>query len=95
MADHLPPQPFTPESLAERWACSPDHIRSLCRRGRIDCFVVGRGLYRIPLDAVSDYEARRCGSSSTAGGGMPSGERAARPGAVPSVPKIVMPLPRR
>jgi hypothetical protein len=30
----LPPQPFTPETLAERGACSADQVRALCRAGR-------------------------------------------------------------
>ena len=44
---NLPPPPLTPESLAARWACSPAHVRALCRRGRLRHFRIGRGLYRI------------------------------------------------
>lgn len=56
MAEPLPPPPFTPETLAERWQCSPANVRNLCRSGRLTHFTVGRGMYRIPVDAVEHYE---------------------------------------
>ena len=84
----LPPAPFTPEGLSDRWACSVDQVRSLCRRGRLRHFTVGKGLYRIPADAVEEYEG--CVSNSIGAGGMPSGARKDRPSAVRSAPKIVM-----
>jgi excisionase family DNA binding protein len=52
----LPPIPFTPETLADRWACSPNQVRALCRQGRLGHFRVGRGLFRIPQEAVIAYE---------------------------------------
>ncbi len=50
--DALPPAPYTPESLASRWTCSPEHVRALCRAGRLRSFKVGRGMYRVLPDAV-------------------------------------------
>jgi hypothetical protein len=52
----LPPVPFTPESLAERWGCSADQVRALCRRGRLDHFTIGKGMYRIPQAAAVAFE---------------------------------------
>ncbi|MGH7044098.1 MAG: helix-turn-helix domain-containing protein [Acetobacteraceae bacterium] len=91
----LPPIPFTPETLAERWRCSPDQIRALCRRGRLSSFRIGRGLFRVPAAAVAAYEARGCDSSSIAAGGMPSGERMEKRAGGRSAPKIVMLPPAR
>ena len=53
----LPPVPFTPETLAERWDCSPEHVRTLCKQGRLRSFKIGRGMYRIPIDAVAEFES--------------------------------------
>ena len=87
----LPPPPFTPETLADRWSCSPDAIRRLCRAGRLACFHVGKGMYRIRQDVVEEYERRD--SSSIEAGGTPSGPPQKAPSVAPSVPKIVI-VPR-
>lgn len=47
--------PFTPETLALRWQCSPQHIRDLVNKNRLPSFRVGR-LYRVPYDAVIEFE---------------------------------------
>ncbi|MBU8540862.1 helix-turn-helix domain-containing protein [Roseomonas tokyonensis] len=85
----LPPPPLTPEALANRWDCKPDHIRALCRQGRLRHFSVGRQV-RIPQDAALEYESR-CGKSSTEAGGMRSGAKTAGHTAVLSAPRIMMP----
>ena len=52
---NLPPPAFTPEQLAERWACEPDAIRRLCRKRKLGFFKVGSQT-RIPVAAVAEYE---------------------------------------
>ena len=49
-------RPYTPETLAERWACSAETIRAMCRTGRLTCFRVGKG-YRIPYAVVEAHES--------------------------------------
>lgn len=49
-------KPFTPEALAERWRCSPEHIRKLCRRGELEYFRLGPKLIRIPAAEVERVE---------------------------------------
>ena len=71
---NLPPPAFTPEQLAERWACEPDVIRRLCRKRKLGYFKVGH-LTRIPRAAVEEYE--RQGELR---------ERAAAPVANPCIP---------
>ena len=51
-------RPLTPERLAERWECTPNHIRAMCKKGELRHFRIGRGLYRIPPEAVAEYESR-------------------------------------
>ena len=46
---------FTPDALAARWQCSPQHLRDLVKREKLRCFRVGR-LYRIPYDVVIEFE---------------------------------------
>ena len=48
-------RPYTPETLAERWKCSHQHVRDLIRSGRLQAFRVGR-LIRISRQAVLDHE---------------------------------------
>lgn len=88
----FPPRPFTPETLAERWDCSPEHVRTLCKQGRLRSFKIGRGLYRVPPDAVTEYEARAWNSGSTEDGGTPTGKKGQKRDDAPFVPRIVMPL---
>lgn len=66
----LPP-PLTLEEVAERWNAPPLRVLKLCKTRRLRHFKIGKGVYRIPVDAVSEYEAR-CVSSSIEDGGTPS-----------------------
>jgi len=52
----LPPIPFTPETLAQRWDVSADQVRKLCRKGTLQHFRLGKGIFRIPAAAVCAYE---------------------------------------
>ena len=55
-------RPYTPELLADRWSCSPNHVRNLIRRGELNAFRVGSRLLRISPDAVEEFE--RCQQST-------------------------------
>lgn len=50
--------PYTPEALAERWACSAQKIRQMAQDGRIACFRLGR-LIRIPAIEVERIECQQ------------------------------------
>jgi len=50
-------KPFSPESLGERWGCSPDKIRRMYRGGEIEGFKLGK-LIRIPAKAVERFECQ-------------------------------------
>ncbi|WP_082024675.1 excisionase family DNA-binding protein [Mameliella alba] len=60
------PRPFTPDTLAERWACSAETVRQMVKRGELPGFRVGR-LFRIPVNAVEEYE--ECQTSASDGSG--------------------------
>jgi excisionase family DNA binding protein len=51
----LPAKPYTPESLAERWSCSAEHIRQLIHRGELVGFRLGK-LFRITAIEVERFE---------------------------------------
>jgi excisionase family DNA binding protein len=48
-------RPFSPETLAERWECSPQLVRQMVRRGEISGFRLGK-LIRIPFNEVERVE---------------------------------------
>jgi excisionase family DNA binding protein len=83
------PPPLTPEEVAERWQVPPLRVLKLCKTRRLRHFKIGKGVYRIPVDAIPEYEAR-CVSSSTEDGGMPSGEMEELLSVEHYAPKIVM-----
>ena len=65
--------PFTPETLAKRWNCSPSQVRKLIRAGnhlgqKLRAFQIGHGVYRIPSDAVGEFESCGLGGIQTDGG---------------------------
>ena len=47
---------FTPATLAQRWGCSPAHVYSLVKSGKLPAFRLGAKLLRIPTQAVEDFE---------------------------------------
>lgn len=48
-------RPFTPATLAKRWACSERHVRNLIARGQLPCFRIGT-LLRIRAEDVEAFE---------------------------------------
>lgn len=57
-------QPFTPETLAERWGVTANAIRKKCSSGELAHFRFGK-LYRIPANVVEEFET--CQTSASAG----------------------------
>jgi len=51
------PKPFTPKMLAERWACSENHIYDLIAKRKLRSFRVGGKLLRISLEEVLRWES--------------------------------------
>ena len=58
------PKPFSPQTLAERWDCSSETVRTMCHSGAIGWFPVGK-LIRIPAAEVERFECQTTDSSST------------------------------
>lgn len=50
-------RPFqTPDEVASEWNVSPDHVRRLCRTGRVAGALLIGTIWRIPIDAKLEYE---------------------------------------
>ena len=49
-------RPFTPETLAARWNCSPETVRQMVHRRELPAFRVGR-LIRIARADVDAFES--------------------------------------
>jgi excisionase family DNA binding protein len=62
------PRPFSPETLGERWGCSAEKVRQMCRSGELTSFRLGK-LLRIPASEVERIECQNTDSSSTAANG--------------------------
>ena len=81
---------FTPETLAARWQCSPQHIRDLINKNQLKSFRVGR-LYRIPYNSVMEFECPTISDKSySVESGMQSGTMEKRQNAEAYAPQIVM-----
>jgi len=52
----MKPRPYTPEQLAERWDCAPAHVRKLITTGQLRAFAIGNRMFRVPEDAVEEFE---------------------------------------
>jgi excisionase family DNA binding protein len=52
-------RPYTPETLAERWGCSPELIKRMLKSGELQGFKLGARLWRIRHEAVEEFEARQ------------------------------------
>jgi excisionase family DNA binding protein len=59
-------RPFSPETLADRWGCSSEKIRQMCRGGELSSFRLGK-LIRIPASEVDRIECQITDSSNTEG----------------------------
>lgn len=66
-------RPFSPETLAERWACSSQTVRLMIRRGELAAFRLGK-LYRIPASEVERVECQNIALSATEGNGASPGQ---------------------
>lgn len=85
-------RPFSTATLAKYLGCSAQHVRNMCKGGKLRHFYFGK-LLRIPADAVDELERVACEKSSTGGSGTPTGEMPPVNLVVePFVPLIVMPL---
>ena len=50
------PRPFTPQTLADRWGCSAQHIRNLVTSRKLGAFHIGR-MIRIPAAEVERFKS--------------------------------------
>ena len=57
-------KPFSPETLADRWGCSAEKVRTMYRDGELAGFRLGK-LIRIPAAEVERYECQNTASPST------------------------------
>lgn len=65
-------KPFSPQTLADRWGCSPDKIRIMYRAGELAGFTLGK-LIRIPAQEVERYECLSGDSQDTEASGRSPG----------------------
>lgn len=66
-------KPYSPATLADRWGCSAETVRQMCRRGDLRWFPVGGKLIRIPASEVERVECQNTASSGTgASGALPT-----------------------
>lgn len=68
-------RPYTPERLAERWECSPQHIYNLLGRGDLHGFKLGGKLWRIAASEVERIECQTTASESSRADLSSSGTR--------------------
>lgn len=47
---------YTPEQVAERWACDPKTVRNMLNSGDLTGFRVGQKLWRIRAEKLEEYE---------------------------------------
>ena len=64
-------KPYSPETLGERWDCSAEKVRLMCRDGEIASFRLGK-LIRIPAAEVERYECQSLTPSPNTGDDGPS-----------------------
>jgi excisionase family DNA binding protein len=57
MPDQRGHPPFSPETLAERWQCSPEKVRRMVKSGGVAAFRLDR-LIRIPASEVERIECQ-------------------------------------
>lgn len=61
-------RPFSPETLGDRWGCSSEKIRQMCRTGELAYFRLGK-LIRIPATEIERIECQNTDSSAIASNG--------------------------
>lgn len=84
----LPSPPFTVETLAERWGCSPGAIRNRINAGEIQVFRIGT-LIRIPANEVEKIECPNMLSSASEAGSPSSGMMRPAGGVARSLPRPI------
>lgn len=47
---------LTPEQVAEMWGCSPTLVKDLIKRGHLRAFKVAARMWRIPQEAMQEYQ---------------------------------------
>ena len=57
-------RPYSPETLAQRWGCSAEKVRLMCKGGELASFRLGK-LIRIPAAEVDRYECQITASLCT------------------------------
>ena len=62
-------RPFSPQTLADRWGCSAEKIRCMCKNGELASFTLGK-LIRIPAHEVERYECQTTPSPDTGENGL-------------------------
>ena len=67
---------YTPETLADRWQCSPSQIRKMIGRGQLPAFRLGGRLLRIRARDVEEFEQCSGDSDDTEASGQQSPEQA-------------------
>lgn len=67
------PAYLTAASVAERWACSPSHVRAEARSGRLVGMRLGSD-WRFSLSAVEAYEAAHTAATPAAANASPKPE---------------------
>jgi excisionase family DNA binding protein len=80
--------PFTVDTLAARWGCSPSAIRNRIRAGEIQTFRIGT-LIRIPANEVEKIECPNTVSSGSGTGSPSSGMIATESGGARSLPRAI------
>lgn len=57
-------KPYSPQTLSERWGCSAEKIRIMCKNGELSSFTIGK-LIRIPAIEVERIECESGDLQST------------------------------
>jgi excisionase family DNA binding protein len=58
----MAPMAYTPTQLAQLWGCSANHVRQMCKDGRLRHFRLGPKTIRIPIAAVEEFEKGQGGA---------------------------------
>lgn len=87
-------RPFTPEMLAERWLCSAETVRRMCRTGALRHYKIG-GQYRIKPEAVEIIECNQESGVSMDDMSQRGSNQTERVVAIASRPKAAKPQRRK
>jgi excisionase family DNA binding protein len=65
---------LTPRQVADRWACSPRHVRRLCAAGELRAMRLGLDAWRISIESVEAFEQARTSTTPAAATETPKQE---------------------